>query len=78
MGHLMPSNSPGIKKYQYLLWGSCLLLGCSGLEQSEQEKLRAQNATGEYIYRSHDEQLYAIPPPTPRTRAPYPWEERSP
>ena len=56
----------------------CLLLilcGCSGLEQSEQEKLRRLNATGEFISRNHDEILYAIPPPKYRSRPKYPWEE---
>ena len=31
------------------------LTGCSGLEKSEQDKLRDSNAKGEYVYRNHDE-----------------------
>jgi hypothetical protein len=52
-----------------------LLVGCSGLEKSEKEKLREKNAKGEYVYRHHDETLYTIPPPRHREREPYSWEE---
>lgn len=51
------------------------LIGCSGLEQGEQEKIRRQNARAEVIYRRHDEVHYAIPPLTTRLRENYPWEE---
>ena len=50
------------------------LLGCSGLEKSEKEKLRDRNAKGEYVYRNHQEVAYPVPPPRPRQREPYPWE----
>ena len=50
------------------------LLGCTGLEKSEQEKLRDSNAKGEYIYRNHDEVAYPVPAPRPREREAYPWE----
>ena len=50
------------------------LLGCTGLEKSEQEKLRDLNAKGEYIYRNHDEVAYHVQPPRPREREAYPWE----
>ncbi len=52
-----------------------LLIGCSGLEQAEQEKIRRQNARAEMIYRRHDEMHYAILPLEPRVREYYPWEE---
>ncbi len=52
-----------------------LLVGCSGLEQGEQEKFRRQNAHAEVIYRRHDEIHYEIPPLQPRVRENYPWEE---
>jgi gluconate kinase len=50
------------------------LMGCSGLEQSEQDKLREQNAKGEYIYRHDDEIVYPIIPPRHREAEPYPWD----
>ncbi len=54
----------------------CNLLGCSGLEKSEKEKLREQNAKGEYIYRYHDEVFYPLPPPPQRQKNdPYPWDD---
>ena len=52
-----------------------LLAGCGSLEQSETEKIHRQNATGEYILRNHDEQLYTVPPPKQRPRDKYPWED---
>lgn len=52
-----------------------LFLGaCSGLEQSEQEKLRKAHAQGEFILRNHDEFAYLIHPPKYRIRKKYPWE----
>src|SRR5579872_221240 len=48
--------------------------GCSGLEQSEKEKIRRLNAKGEMIYRTHEEHLYTVQPPTPKMREKYPWE----
>lgn len=51
-----------------------LLAGCSGLEKSEQEKLRDSNAKGEYVYRNHDEVAYPVPTPRHREREAYPWE----
>ena len=33
------------------------------------------NATGEYIYRTHDESLFAIPTPKSQSRKNYPWED---
>ena len=50
------------------------LVGCSGLEKSEQDKLRDLNAKGEYVYRNHDEIAYPVQPPRPREREAYPWE----
>ncbi len=52
-----------------------MLYSCSGLEQSEQEKIRRLNAKGEFIYRNHEDRLYAIPAPNRRTRGKYPWED---
>lgn len=60
-----------------LFWIGVLFLflgGCSGLEQSEQEKLRKANLKGEFILRNHDEFSFLIYPPKYRTRSRYPWE----
>lgn len=51
-----------------------LLVGCSPLEQSEQDKLRRMNAKGEFIYRNHDEKHYCLETPKHRVRTSYPWE----
>ena len=50
------------------------LTGCSGLEQSEQEKIRAQNAKGEFVFRHANERQFAYAPPQIRERQKYPWE----
>lgn len=52
-----------------------MLYSCSGLEQSEQEKLRRLNATGEFIYRSRNDHIYPYDTPRPRAPPKYPWEE---
>lgn len=52
-----------------------LLVGCSGLEDSEKEKLRRMNAIGEVIYRSSEENLYPISEPKRMERENYPWED---
>ncbi len=51
------------------------LSGCSGLEQSEQEKLRRMNTKGEFIHRNHDESYYTLQSPPQKKRELYPWEE---
>src|SRR3990167_10951268 len=50
------------------------LCGGSGMEKSEQEKLRRQNASGEFIRRNHDEYAYALKEPEQHIREKYPWE----
>jgi hypothetical protein len=52
-----------------------LFFSCSGLEKTEKEKIREQNAKGEYIYRKANEVFYQVEAPKPCTREPYPWEE---
>jgi hypothetical protein len=68
---------PHFKKI-YINLQTVLLLatvcGCSGHEQSEQDRLREQNAKGEYVYRNHDERQYPLQTPPHRDREPYPWE----
>jgi hypothetical protein len=65
-----------IRKIYLFAYGGLLLAlaACSGMEQSEQEKLRRQNAKGEFIHRSHDEYHYTLHPPKHRVRERYPWE----
>lgn len=59
--------------------GLCLsalffLGACSGLERSEQEKLRRANAQGEFVHRTHDESHYPLETPMHQIREKYPWE----
>lgn len=54
-----------------------ILVGCSGMVDSEQKKIRKMNATGEHIYRAHNEYLYPIQDPVKRSRDQYPWEDVS-
>lgn len=64
-----------LSKHIQVLLLSLVLAGCSGLEDSEREKIRKMNATGEHIYRSHDEVLFAVKKPTHYVRENYPWED---
>jgi hypothetical protein len=50
------------------------LASCSGMEHSEQEKLRRANAKGEFIHRNHDEYHYTLATPQHCIRKRYPWE----
>lgn len=52
-----------------------LFFSCSGLEKTEKERLKEQNAKGEYIYRKTCEVFYQVEAPRPKAREPYPWEE---
>ena len=51
-----------------------LLAGCSGMERSEQEKLRRLNAKGGFVHRNHDDYHYSLTTPEHRVRDKYPWE----
>lgn len=62
-----------VLKFQQL-WFLVVLLGCSGMEQSERQQLRRQNAKGEFIYRNSDERRYTLFALEPQTREKYPWE----
>ncbi len=57
-----------------LIATTLILFSCSGPEQSEQEKIRRQNAKGEFIYRKASEKLYPTPIPKHYIREKYPWE----
>lgn len=63
-----------IKSFSVFFCICALLAGCSGLEQSEQEKIRLANAQKEAIYRNYRDQNYVIETPIHRVREPYPWE----
>lgn len=52
-----------------------LFAACGNLEQSEEEKIRRQNAKGEYILRQDGEVLFSVEAPKVRSREKYPWEE---
>lgn len=53
----------------------CLVVSaCSSPEKSEAEKIRQQNAKGEYIYRKSDETFYQPGPLKKKEPEPYPWE----
>lgn len=53
------------------------LAACGNLEQSEEEKIRRQNAKGEYILRQDGEVLFQVEAPKVRAREKYPWEEEA-
>ncbi len=63
-----------IKPFLLLASIFIFLSGCSGLEDSEKEKLRKANATGETIYRSKDEVLFVTEGLKQFIREKYPWE----
>ena len=52
------------------------LVGCSGLEKSEEKKVRSRNLSVAPIQRQSDESLFAVAPMEVKKRAPYPWEKR--
>jgi len=54
-----------------------LFYGCSGLERSEQEKIRRVNAKAEVILREEGETHVNIPPPERYIRGPYSWEKEA-
>lgn len=51
------------------------LASCLGMEHSEHEKLRRQNAKGEFIHRTHSECRYPLSDPEHFVREKYPWEK---
>ena len=61
----------------FILFFLLTFFGCSGHEKSEQDRLREQNAKGEYVYRNHDEKHYPLKTPAHRDREPYPWEKET-
>lgn len=54
-----------------------LFSSCSSSEETENDRARLQNATGEYIYRNHNEYLFKLGFPSKSHPDPYPWESHS-
>lgn len=54
---------------------SCLAIGCSSLQKSEEDRIRKLNCQSEKIYRHHDEHYFDINEVTWKEREKYPWEE---
>lgn len=57
----------------------CLLtllsFSCSSPQEQAQDKLRAHNLKGEYIYRVHDEHFFSVRPPEKTMIENYPWDK---
>ena len=63
-------------KPPFLLLIVSTLISCSGLEKSEQKKVRTQNLVISPIQRQSDETLFNFPPTSLKKRESYPWEAR--
>lgn len=53
-----------------------LFTNCSGLEKSEQKKVREHNLTLSRIHRHSEEKTFFTPSSTLKKREPYPWESK--
>jgi len=58
-----------------LFYSALLLNSCSSTDQSADKNKKTIHAHGEYIYRLHDENLFAPPLPEKKGTEPYPWEK---
>lgn len=67
------------KLNRFLLFAACTLLlnACSSSPDPGSKESRKANLKGEYIYRVHDEHLFAVEPPSRVTPEPYQWEQGS-
>ncbi|MEM8727667.1 MAG: hypothetical protein AAGE99_03025 [Chlamydiota bacterium] len=63
-------------QYTFLPLILSTLINCSGLEKSEEKKVRGQNLVIAPIQRQSDETLFPFPPTWLKKRAPYPWEAK--
>ena len=59
-----------------LILGLSVLIGCSGLETSEEKKIRTQNLVIAPIQRQSNEKRFAPPSLSLKNRPPYPWEKK--
>ena len=67
-----------MRKCCFKIFLSLLLLflwGCSSSSEDNSIPTRYRNQKGEYIYRNHDEYLFAVQPPEKVLPLPYPWEK---
>lgn len=64
-----------MKLYAFLIL--ILASSCSSSDEAESDRARLQNATGEYIYRNHNEYLFKLEPPIKIQSFHYPWESHS-
>ena len=62
----------------YILAMALILFACSGIERSENDKVRRRNCKGEYIQRNHEENFCSIAPPLQGKRPAYPWDSNVP
>jgi len=59
-----------------LLTLACIIfIACSSNEENSHSQLRRHNQSGEYIYRRHEERLFALNSPHMKEPPPYPWED---
>lgn len=63
-----------MKRFIKIFIPFALITSCSSPENFEQEKIREQNAKGEFIYRKSSETFYQPGPLKKRTPEPYPWD----
>jgi hypothetical protein len=68
-----PSKMHKLKLLLIIL--ALFLQSCSLPDEKQQNNLRRNNRKGEYIYRIHNEYLFAAKPPKPKDTPSYPWEE---
>ncbi len=55
-----------------------LLASCSGFEDSEYQRIRKSNETGEYIYRQAGDTQFKIPPSYSKEVQKYAWDQNEP
>ncbi|MCB1107154.1 MAG: hypothetical protein KDK76_03560, partial [Chlamydiia bacterium] len=60
----------------FFLFILSVLAGCSGLEKSEEKKVRERNLTIRAVQRQSDEILFPKTSHPPKKRKPYPWENK--
>lgn len=64
-----------MKTFLLLILGF-VVIGCSGLEHTEKQKIRSSNQSKEPILRHEGECYFAYQAPQKKLRAKYPWEEK--
>lgn len=59
---------------KYLLATLLLLTSCSSSPDATPSSLKVKNQKGEFLYRTHEENLFVADPPNRKSPDPYPWE----